>query len=142
MQTLWAITAEHQRLRFLLVSLLVLGILAVVLRPQAAWAWLKYWASEVRRLWVPIVAMVLIHTYRHLLDPTSDAARVLYKINIVAGAVLLAHMLRSQLFPYIKLGDMLNGNGGRSVPPQVALGACVLIGLFMLAVILGFAMGL
>ncbi len=140
MQTLWALSAEHLRLRFLLVSLLVLGILAVVLRPQAAWAWLKYWTSEVRRLWVPIVAMVLIHTYRHLLDPTSDAARVLYKINIVAGAVLLAHMLRSQLFPYIKLGDMLNGD--HTYPPQVVLGACVLIGLFMLAVIFGFTMGL
>ena len=98
--------------------------------------WLNYWTREVRRLWVPLAAIALIGYYRHQLDQNSETARILYKVNIVSGAVVLAHMLRSQVFPYISLNELRHENA------QAFLGASILIGLFMLAVILAFALGL
>ena len=106
----------------------------------AGWRDLCYWIREVRRLWVPLLAMVLIAYWRRQLiedDPTSEMARILYKVNIVSGGVILAHMLRSQIFYYISLGALL-----RKKDPLWFLGACILIGLFMLAGIFGFTMGL
>lgn len=106
----------------------------------AAWRDLCYWTREVRRLWVPLVAMTIIGYWRRQLiedDAFSETARLLYKINIVSGAVVLAHMLRSQIFYYVNLSDLMK-NG----EPVRFLGACILIGLFMIAVIYGFTLGL
>ncbi len=106
----------------------------------AGWRDLCYWIREVRRLWVPLLAMAIIAYWRRQLiedDAFSETARILYKVNIVSGGVVLAHMLRSQIFYYISLGDLMK-NG----EPIRFLGACVLIGLFMFAVIYGFTLGL
>jgi hypothetical protein len=104
------------------------------------WCDVCYWVREVRRLWVPLLAMVVIAYWRRQLiedDPVSEMARILYKVNIVSGGVVLAHMLRSQIFYYWNLGEMTK----RSDPLKF-LGACILIGLFMFAVIYGFTLGL
>ena len=104
------------------------------------WRQLCYWTREVRRLWVPLLAMAAIAYWRRQLiedDPFSETARILYKVNIVSGGVILAHMLRSQLFYYVKLGELIVQKD-----PLRFLGACILIGLFMFAVIYGFTLGL
>ena len=104
------------------------------------WRDLCYWTREVRRLWVPLLAMAVIGYWRRQLvedDPFSETARILYKVNIVSGGVILAHMLRSQLFYYVKLGELIVQKD-----PLRFLGACILIGLFMFAVIYGFTLGL
>lgn len=104
------------------------------------WRQVCYWIREVRRLWVPLLAMAIIAYWRRQLledDAFSETARLLYKINIVSGGVILAHMLRSQIFYYISLGDLMK-NG----EPLRFMGACILIGLFMFAVIYGFTLGL
>lgn len=108
--------------------------------PATIWKDLCYWTREIRRLWVPLLAMAVIAYWRRQLiedDPVSETARILYKVNIVSGGVVLAHMLRSQLFYYISLGEML-----KQKDPLRFLGACILIGLFMFAVIYGFTLGL
>ncbi len=107
---------------------------------QRTQRWATYWARELRRLWVPIVAMlVLAYWRRQLIDehPTSEMARILYKVNIVAGAAILAHVLRSQMFPYLDLRRLLERGEATKF-----LGAAVLVGLVMLAIILGFTLGL
>jgi hypothetical protein len=104
------------------------------------WRDLCYWTREIRRLWVPLLAMAIIGYWRRQLiedDAFSETARILYKVNIVSGGVILAHMLRSQIFYYVSLGDLMK-NG----EPVRFLGACILIGLFMVAVIYGFTLGL
>ena len=107
---------------------------------MSLWTDLCYWTREVRRLWVPLLAMAIIGYWRRQLledDAVSETARILYKVNIVSGGVILAHMLRSQIFYYISLGDLMK-NGD----PLRFLGACILVGMLMLAIILGFSMGL
>lgn len=104
------------------------------------WRKFCYSVREVRRLWVPLLAIVIIAYWRRQLiedDPFSETARILYKVNIVSGGVILAHMLRSQLFYYISLGELL-----KRKDPLWFLGASILIGLFMFAVIYGFTLGL
>jgi hypothetical protein len=107
---------------------------------SAGWRNLCYWVREIRRLWVPLLAMAIIGYWRRQLledDAFSETARILYKVNIVSGGVILAHMLRSQIFYYISLGDLL-----KRKDPLWFLGAAILIGLFMFAVIYGFTLGL
>lgn len=107
---------------------------------REGWLQARYWVREVRRLWVPLLAMVIIAYWRHQLlevDDASKTALVLYKILIVSGGVILAHMLRSQVFYYINLGKLLHDK-----EPIRFLAACILIGLFMFAVIYGFTQGL
>ena len=107
---------------------------------SSLWTDVCYWTREIRRLWVPLMAMAVIGYWRRQLiedDQFSETARILYKVNIVSGGVILAHMLRSQIFYYINLGE-LKANG----EPLRFLGACILIGLFMFAVIYGFTLGL
>ena len=112
------------------------------LKQVAATLWrdLCYWTREIRRLWVPLLAMAIIGYWRRQLiedDAFSETARILYKVNIVSGGVILAHMLRSQIFYYISLGELL-----KRKDPLWFVGAAILIGLFMFAVIYGFTLGL
>lgn len=107
---------------------------------QRVWSWACYWTREIRRLWVPIAILLIVGYWRRNLiddDPTSELARLLYKALIVSWAAIGAHMLRSQIFPYINLHELMK-NG----EPLRFLGACILIGLFTLALILGVTMGL
>ena len=127
------------------------------------WKDLCYWTREVRRLWVPLLAMAIIgHWRRQLLedDQFSETARILYKVNIVAGAVVLWHMLRSQILYYVNFGDffllvktVLRLVASKEPDPTKFLGACQLLGLLALSaavligsmaigIILGFTMGL
>ena len=127
------------------------------------WKDLCYWTREIRRLWVPLLAMAIIGYWRQQLiedDPVSETARILYKVNIVAGAVILWHMLRSQILYYVSFGNfflpvktLLRLILAKEADPTKFLGACILLGLLALSaamlisamaigVILGFTMGL
>lgn len=97
-------------------------------------------ASEIRRLkWpigISILAIALVDT--GVINPMSRWAVIAHKFSVITLAVILAHYCRSEIWPYIDLSEILDGESdmGRKI------GACLLIGLFMAAVILGVALGL
>jgi hypothetical protein len=91
---------------------------------------------EVRRLLVPIVAL-LVSTF--LLDwygVQNQWALRLHKVNQVMFYVVLGHMIRSQIFPYIDLKTMYED--------QHPGFGYIFIGLMLLmaAIILGGTLGL
>lgn len=96
--------------------------------------------SEIRRLkWpigISILAIALVDT--GVINPMSRWAVIAHKFSVITLAVILAHYVRSELWPYVDLSEILESEPdmGRKI------GACLLIGLFMAAVILGVALGL
>jgi|SRR3990167_4602998 len=96
--------------------------------------------SEVKRLkWpltISVLAIALVDT--GIINPMSRWAVIAHKFSVITLAVILAHYVRSELWPYIDLSEILasEDDAGRKIA------ACLLIGLFMLAVILGVALGL
>jgi hypothetical protein len=102
------------------------------IRAKATAAW---W--EARRLgWVlsGIVALLLVLPKG---DPQSNWTLLRFKLGMVLVAVLVAHLVRSQMLPYIHLGeDLRSGDVGR------ALGAAIVVAALYLAIILAFSLGL
>ncbi len=98
---------------------------------------LSYAGRECRRLAVPLLISIGAFLLAGKLSDVSKTALLVYKLSIVSMAVILAHMIRSELFPYIDLRTVLeNGDTGAKI------GVCVLIGLVMLGIILGVTLGL
>lgn len=96
--------------------------------------------SEIRRLkWpigISILTIALVDT--GIINPMSRWAVIAHKFSVITLAVILAHYTRSEIWPYIDLSEILASEDdmGRKI------GACLLVGLFMAAVILGVALGL
>ena len=99
----------------------------------------KFWATwwEARRLaWVlfGIVALLLVLPRG---DPQSNWTLLRFKLGMVLVAVLVAHLVRSQMLPYLRLGEALeSGDLGR------ALGSAIVVAALYLAIILAFSLGL
>lgn len=102
------------------------------IRAKAKAAW---W--EMRRLgWVlsGIAALLLVLPKG---DPQSNWTLLRFKLGMVLVAVLVAHLVRSQMLPYIHLGeDLRSGDVGR------ALGAAIVVAALYAAIILAFSLGL
>ena len=92
---------------------------------------------EVRRLGWALTAVVAVLLVLPDADPASKWALLRFKTGMVCWAVVLAHLVRSQMLPYVKLGEALgSGDLGRAVGS-----ALVVMGLYA-AIILAFALGL
>lgn len=92
---------------------------------------------EVRRLgWVLFgtVALLLILPQE---DPQSNWTLLRFKTGLVLISVLVAHLVRSQLLPYLKLGE-----APRSGVVGQAIGAAIVAAALYAAIILGFTLGL
>ena len=96
--------------------------------------------SEIRRLkWplsISVLTIALIDT--GAINPMSRWAVIGHKFSVITLGIILAHYVRSELWPYIDISEILASEDdmGRKI------GACLLVGLFMAAVILGVALGL
>ena len=92
---------------------------------------------ELRRLgWVlsGVVALLLVLPQG---DPQSHWTLLKFKTGMVLVAVLIAHLVRSQMLPYLRLGEALeSGDLGR------ALGSAIVVAALYAAIILAFSLGL
>ena len=110
-----------------------------ILRENAK-TWLCYWTRELRRLWVPILVTCLGAYWLEAwmgLYPTANWLRLAYKLNNVAIAVIFAHLTWSQVFYYLDFGTLMQSDQQVKVA-----GLAIMRGLFYLAVILAFSLGL
>jgi hypothetical protein len=101
---------------------------------------IHYWIREVRRLWVPILLTALgAYWLEQWTDayPAANWLRLAYKANSVAIGIILAHMTWSQLFYYLDFGSLLKSKNSTKIA-----GLAIMRGLYYLAVILAFTMGL
>ena len=92
---------------------------------------------EIRRLvWVllGILALLLLLPQG---DPQSNWTLLRFKTGMVLVAVLIAHLVRSQMLPYLRLGEALESGGmGR------AIGSALVVAALYAAIILAFSLGL
>lgn len=84
---------------------------------------------------VVVVAVAVIQG--GAVSPQSQFALIAHKFSVIALAAVLAHVVRSEMFPYLDLGRAL-----RSRRAGEAIGSAIVVGLFMAAIILGVALGL
>ena len=100
---------------------------------------------RVRWMFIVTVSILLIREL-HILPETSPLLLILHKLAIVSLALIIGHIARSQLFPYIDLASLKL----RAEQPLiwsyadalVFLGCCVLTGLVYLGFLLGITLGL
>jgi len=75
--------------------------------------------------------------------PSNTARLILYKISLICFGVVLAHIIRKELFPYIDLEVLLQNDKKAELADAVKFaGAAVLIGLLMYGVIVGLVTGI
>lgn len=95
---------------------------------------------ELRRLkWllgVALLSMFLLDVYA--INGQNRWALLAHKFSVVTMAAILAHIVRSELWPYIDLKEIFS----REDDYGAKIGASLLIGLFMAALILGVTLGL
>ena len=92
---------------------------------------------ETRRLGWALCAIVALFLVLPNSDPQSSLALLRFKVGLVMVAVVVAHLVRSQLLPYVKLGEALNsGDVGK------ALGSALVVAALYAAIILGLTLGL
>lgn len=66
-----------------------------------------------------------------------------YKIILICVGVVLAHIIRKTLFPYIDIKILLLKNKENELPDAIKFaGISILIGLLMYAIILGLTSGI
>ena len=103
--------------------------------------WLGFW-NDAWRLRVQIVLVILLVWLRlwgHLL-PSSPLTVILMRLTGPCLAAVVGHVFRSQLFPYVNLGEMI---GGRGRPPHpdfglTFVGICIIYAAFIVAGALAF----
>ncbi len=92
---------------------------------------------ETRRLgWAifGVVALVLILPSG---DPQSSWTLLRFKTGMVLMAVIVAHLVRSQMLPYLDFSSALgSGDVGR------AIGSAIVVAALYAAIILAFSLGL
>jgi len=75
--------------------------------------------------------------------PNNTLKLLLYKINLICVAVVFAHFLRKELYPYLDIEKLLVQNKRNELPDAIKfLGASILIAGLMFAVIWGITSGL
>lgn len=102
-----------------------------MMRQRAKQAW-----YEVRRLWWALAIAVVGIVATSELAETSKVALLTYKLSLLTVLWIVWHLLRSQTFPYLDFGSILQAGGSRAVAAAIVLGATAI------AVILGGMLGL
>lgn len=102
------------------------------LRILAGTAW---W--EARRLGWPIMGVIALLLILPKGSPESHWTLLRFKVGMVLLAVIVAHLVRSQMLPYVHLGRALeSGDLGR------AIGSALVVAALYLAIILAMCLGL
>jgi len=92
---------------------------------------------ETRRLGWAIFGLVALLLILPGGDPQSHWTLLRFKTGMVLAAVIVAHLVRSQMLPYLDFSAALeSGDTGRAV------GAAIVVGLLYAAIILAFSLGL
>ncbi len=92
---------------------------------------------EIRRLGWALFGIVALLLVLPKGDPQSNWTLLRFKLGMVLIAVVIAHLVRSQMLPYVSLGeDLRSGDLGRS------LGAAIVVASLYAAIILAFSLGL
>ena len=106
--------------------------LTEILREKSKRGW---W--EARRLGWAILGLMALLLILPSGDPQSHWTLLRFKTGMVLAAVIVAHLVRSQMLPYLHLGeDLRSGDLGR------ALGSAIVVAALYLAIILAFSLGL
>jgi hypothetical protein len=108
----------------------------VRVREYIIWGITSIW-KETRRLGWALTGIIALLLILPRADPQSSWALLQFKTGMVLAAVTVAHLVRSQLLPYLHLGAALeSGDVGR------AIGSALVVAALYLAIILGFTLGL
>ena len=92
--------------------------------------------------WLVLLAIVLYVLFQFVATPQSTVRLALYKLMLgIAGAVV-GHIVVKSLYPYMSLSALLAENKkDESADAQKFIGACILRGAVMAAVIVGDLLG-
>ena len=97
----------------------------------------KYALLEVKRLAVPIGILLAITGFSSYLSEFSKLALFAYKFSLVSLAAITAHMIRSEMFPYIDLKTALESqNSG------YAIGSSIVVATIFASIVLALCLGL
>ena len=95
--------------------------------------------AELRRLkWaigISVGTMLLLDAYG--INPMNRWALLAHKFSTITLAVIAAHLIRREIFPYIDLSLALT-----SKDKGYAVGSAIAVSVLMAAIILGVALGL
>ena len=84
---------------------------------------------------ISVGAMLLLDAYG--INPMNRWALLAHKFSTITLAVIAAHLIRREIFPYIDLSTALT-----SQDRGYAVGAAIVVSVLMAAIILGVALGL
>ena len=92
---------------------------------------------EVKRLAVPIGILIGIATFSSYLGEFSKLMLFAYKFSLVSLAAIVAHMIRSEMFPYIDLKTAL-----KSQDRGYAIGSSIVVATVFASIVLALCLGL
>lgn len=93
--------------------------------------------NELRRLVTPLVALGVAFVVAGWFSEFSKLALLSYKVSLASIAAIIAHLIRSELFPYLDLSSALDsGDRGK------AIGSAIVVGLVFASIVLAICLGL
>ena len=92
--------------------------------------------------WLVVLAIVLYLLFQFVATPQSTARLALYKLMLGIAGAGVGHIVVKSLYPYMSLSAMLAEDKKDEGPDaQKFIGACILRGAVMAAIILGVLLG-
>jgi len=92
--------------------------------------------------WLFLILLVLLVLFQFAALPNSTAKLVVYKLILGIAGAIVGHVVVKALYPYMSLSKMFSNDKVNEMPDAVKLlGACILRGAVMAAVIIGVLLG-
>jgi hypothetical protein len=93
--------------------------------------------------WLFIALVVLFILFQYVVLPNSTAKLAVYKLMLGIAGAIVGHIVVKALYPYMSLSKMLEEDKTDEMPDAVKfLGACILRGAVMAAIIIGVLTGI
>ena len=95
-----------------------------------------------RTKWLILLFVVLLLIFQFVSMPNSTGRLVVYKLALAVVGCILGHIIVKELYPYIDLRRLVYPDKEDEHPDAIKfLGACLLRGLVMSAIVVGILLG-
>jgi len=92
--------------------------------------------------WLVLVVLVLLILFQFVAAPNTTIRLALYKMMLGVIGAIVGHIVVKSLYPYMSLSKMLEEDKLNEMPDAIKfIGACLLRGLVMSAIIVGVLLG-
>ena len=92
--------------------------------------------------WLFLMLVVFIVLFQFVAPPNSTVKLAIYKLILGTVGAIIGHIVVKALYPYMSLSKMFAEDKVNEMPDAVKLlGACILRGAVMAAIIIGVLLG-